>query len=1084
MALSPQTVDAPLLTQNQQVPKTAQVVGRIQKVVNGVIKKFEGAASQSGAPGSASVRCKVEPRDGFFPLSSDVFDINTGASLPPFSAAPTLLHPTGDDGLLGIFDSHPAMLSPGTLFADNWHEAQEVFIPPSTLSTQVRYTSNATSFLPDEASIQNCVFTAWVDTVTAPPSAGSGTGVAMYTVQTLGGSTILAPTQIQTNASYVKVIADPLGFFWVFVGTISSAVVSVYFYQFGDGQLLSSPFTFNLASATDKWDVKYSSRGVLLARPSGGAGVTTTVFTFTGGSAPYTIVATSVTDNTILCGNALVAWLNNPVALGFDTFDYLTTVDGDVVYAWQIQASGAQNVKYNVAASLAVHLLNIAGYMFLNGSSLEAVVAFSVQSATDDMLSSTRTYHAFPPGGPTSVNTNVTATTVILSRAFLLGSQWYVVSYYPGASNGTYFPTQSCYFLQLLSTDPAALVVTGRFEYLLAFAGWNSNLYSGPNSRFQLTSPTLITGSIGQDGSTRVALSYMNELVETTFLGISKAVLVSTVGIKEYIFSASDAFTSSSSSSSYEGQADTFGGEVFIPGPQAELNSGPTFSEDNVNISPEAPVTVAPTTTVGAGMTAGVQYFYQVVFEGTNNNGDRWFSRPSPQFKATPLTGGQNSYTLTGYTCDVSQRGKINISIYRTSVVLGIATTLLFKVTSDINPLLNDPTTTFWTFVDTLSDTIAQQCELLYTSSGTAPGGALISGELENYPAPAFSQGTSWQQREWLIGYDGAIWFSGLKTEGRVLWFNPGFRVFLPTNDRPVRIEQLDSFMVIFTRSSIWTISSGNLPDDTGSNGTIPVPTKLPFPNGCSGFTAVTREGVHYTSSATLAPWLITRDLRNVYIGAGSEDDFNASVVGIAINQEQRVCYILEATGVICVWDSEVGAWTTWQVNAALLTGPMTSYQGQLTLGYPPLSPGDSVVVQQIQGVTSDNVLGEPKGIPLTLRIAQCDLGGVRNFKRCWATQFFGYYLGDHDLFVDMFIDDNTTTPVASYFFTPTADVPYLFELAMKVELCSNVGLEFRTSFPRDPSGGASFESLAFYLGLEKGLNKLPISRRIPPQGG
>jgi len=119
-------------------------------------------------------------------------------------------------------------------------------------------------------------------------------------------------------------------------------------------------------------------------------------------------------------------------------------------------------------------------------------------------------------------------------------------------------------------------------------------------------------------------------------------------------------------------------------------------------------------------------------------------------------------------------------------------------------------------------------------------------------------------------------------------------------------------------------------------------------------------------------------------------------------------------------------------------------------------------------------------GIPLTTKIDQCDLGGVRNFKRVWATQFYGSYHGDHDLDIDVFYDDDTSTVVTTYHFTPDGS-QYLYEIAMARELCSNVGFEFRTTFPRGPSGGASFESLAFYVGLEKGLNKLAIAKRIAP---
>jgi len=369
-----------------------------------------------------------------------------------------------------------------------------------------------------------------------------------------------------------------------------------------------------------------------------------------------------------------------------------------------------------------------------------------------------------------------------------------------------------------------------------------------------------------------------------------------------------------------------------------------------------------------------------------------------------------------------------------------------------------------------VADTVATNSEILYTDQGYA----------DRYPAPAFSMGIDWQLREWLIGYDGAVWFSGQKSEGDALWFNKGFRVVLPSNETPTALAQMDSFMLIFTATSIWQIGAGGLPDDTGANGSIPTPVRLPFANGCTGFAKTIRNGVVYSSSAGGA-WLITRDLQNGYLSGADEDDFgDANIRGITVNVDQRIGLLLsddltpDRGSVMAIWDSEATAWTVWDLPKVATT--IATYHGDFVFADAETAPA---VWVQVPDQYADDVAA----IPLTVRIDQCDLAGVRNFKRCWTTQLYGQYRGDHNLQIDMFIDDNTTTPIASWTFTPTADEPYLWELAMPVELISNIGFEFRIVFPNGPSPGASLESLAFYVGVEKGLNKLAIARRIPSTG-
>jgi hypothetical protein len=109
-------------------------------------------------------------------------------------------------------------------------------------------------------------------------------------------------------------------------------------------------------------------------------------------------------------------------------------------------------------------------------------------------------------------------------------------------------------------------------------------------------------------------------------------------------------------------------------------------------------------------------------------------------------------------------------------------------------------------------------------------------------------------------------------------------------------------------------------------------------------------------------------------------------------------------------------------------------------------------------------------------------LGGIRNYKRVWASQMQGLWLGDHDLSVQMFVDDDAATVVNTYAFTPASSNPLLVELPPgQHELCSSASYLFADSFPRGPSQGFALELMSFYVGLEKGLGRLPATSRIKP---
>jgi hypothetical protein len=190
-------------------------------------------------------------------------------------------------------------------------------------------------------------------------------------------------------------------------------------------------------------------------------------------------------------------------------------------------------------------------------------------------------------------------------------------------------------------------------------------------------------------------------------------------------------------------------------------------------------------------MRKGGTYQVIAVAEVTDESGERVFSIPSPPLNFT-LTGTSDSATYGGRMIQpldadgvpvakhfgVTNYRIVGISIYRTSYQGDTPTTDHHKITLDLNvnglaPVSDTNPSGFsfpdeftWQYVDQNLDAAILPAEVLYTDKGYLP----------RFPAPAQRNGVFWKDRQWVIGYDGAVWMSGEKKEGDATWFFPLFR--------------------------------------------------------------------------------------------------------------------------------------------------------------------------------------------------------------------------------------------------------------------------------------------------------------------
>ncbi len=629
------------------------------------------------------------------------------------------------------------------------------------------------------------------------------------------------------------------------------------------------------------------------------------------------------------------------------------------------------------------------------------------------------------------------------------------------------FPSQSTASLQptwfMTPLDITTQATAGRWEYGLAYADWRFDGEFSGETLATNTYPLAVTSVVQALAGLQVVLPYRAESFSagvTAPTGNPVDTFFSTVGLK--------AFTLSSD----PGQSLAVAGELIIPGPQASEFTSSGFSEQGINLGPEQPFLVSQTTdgAIVIGLTPGTPYQYRVVFECTDEDGERIFTIPSPALDVN-LTGTNNTVTIGGNILQPTGR-VVTIAIYRTSIAGGTTTVQHYKLTNDTDPNgagFTFPDAVTWNYKDQRPDSEILVSETLYTDKGFLP----------RYPAPAFVQGVgTWRNRTWVIGYDNAVWMSGEKTEGDAVWFHPAFRYTLPTDDEPTCLAAMDDYLIVLGAASNWYIPGVQFPDATGNNGSLPAPIQLPFANGCTGHAVTTRDGVIYSSTAG-GVWLIPRNLTNGWLSQAIQQSLGLSTVtGLAVDKNQRVLVSIGSSSVY-VWDTIPGAWYQWNIptNATRVS----TWRGSFVYA------DSSRIMQHTPASYSDNIGASDIPVPPSWTLAPLHfMGSVRGYGRCWAFQLQGSYIGPHLMGLTLGYGDESDYQSPTVFPPKLASpmLSYLYEWNPAEEEASQFELSFVVTFPNGVAGNSgTWEIISFDVGVDSGISRVASQKRISSGG-
>ncbi len=384
------------------------------------------------------------------------------------------------------------------------------------------------------------------------------------------------------------------------------------------------------------------------------------------------------------------------------------------------------------------------------------------------------------------------------------------------------------------------------------------------------------------------------------------------------------------------------------------------------------------------------QYFYQAVYEWTDNQGN--IHRSAPSIPVSVTTTGSTSFNqinVPTLRLTYKTANPVKIAIYRWST----AQENYYQVTSIASPLLNNPLIDSVSYVDTLSDAQILGNSLIYTTGGV----------IENIGAPATAITTLFKSRLFLVDSEdkNLLWFSKQVIEAVPVEMSDLFTKYIaPTTSAqgatgPITaLSAMDDKLIIFKKDAIYYIT-GTGPDNTGSNDDFSEPVFITSTVGCANPLSIvfSPRGLMFQSDKGI--WLLGRDLSTSYIGADVEQ-FNASVVQSAVNvpATNQVRFTL-STGETLMFDYYYSQWATFIGVPAISS---TLFQGFHTY-----INSFGQVYQESPGTYLDG----SRPVLMSFTTSWINTAGLQGFMRAYQLYLLGVYYSPHKLNVSVAYDYN-----------------------------------------------------------------------------
>lgn len=403
------------------------------------------------------------------------------------------------------------------------------------------------------------------------------------------------------------------------------------------------------------------------------------------------------------------------------------------------------------------------------------------------------------------------------------------------------------------------------------------------------------------------------------------------------------------------------------------------------------PDSIEITTATGSGALVAQDYYYQVTYEWTDNQGNAFRSAPSIPVKQTTTTGSStNTINVPTLRLTMKTANPVKIVVYRWST----AQQNYYQVTSISVPTLNSTITTDVAITDALSDASILGNNLLYTTGGV----------IEDVSAPSANALALFDTRLWLIDSENpdTLWFSKQVIPSTPVEMSDLLTIFVPpTTGTEVStghnrtLFPMDDKLII-GRSSALLYINGTGPDNTGSGNQYSPPIFITSTVGCANQASwvLTPNGLMFQSDKGI--WLLDRGLATSYIGAPIEDFVLGNTVTSAVNvpETNQVRFTL-STGVILMYDYYYDQWGTF---VGIPGEPLSSciYQNLHSV-----INASGALFQETPGKYLDGT----SPVLIQFKTGPLRLGDLQNYQRAYFFYILGDYISPHKLVCNLFYD-------------------------------------------------------------------------------
>lgn len=492
--------------------------------------------------------------------------------------------------------------------------------------------------------------------------------------------------------------------------------------------------------------------------------------------------------------------------------------------------------------------------------------------------------------------------------------------------------------------------------------------------------------------------------------------------------------------------------------------SGPILNQfDNKNAVEHGfmlwPDNITTTTSGTAGAFTVQQYYYQAVYEWTDNNGIIHRSAPSSPTGITPTAGRIGIRVFVPYL-NLTNKEKVRLVLYRWST----AQQNYHQVSSITSPTPNSVNNTSQTYaevLDTATDASIAGNTILYTTGG-------IVENIE--PGSCFSP-VLYRSRLVVISSENPnqLWYSKQIVDATPVEFNDGFTLFVASGSSnsstsPVKaLGELDDRLIVFKNNAIYYIT-GQGPDNTGANNDFSDPITISSPVGCSNPASIinTDVGLMFQASNGSGIWLLDRKLQVTYVGNAVANYNSYDVKSASLVPGTTEVRFNMSNGIILMYDFFVDQWGTF-TNVPNDFG-IASTISNGTYHY--LSSACQVW-KETPGTYTDGA----NNILMNFKTGWLSLLGLQGYQRTYWCYFLGKYLTPHNFTVSLTYDyaqsAAQTVTVDPDSVAPTAGDLEQWRIFLTQQKCEALQIEFQEVYTSSQGASLTLSGINLMVGAK-----------------